>query len=218
MPHNSRLDPDTPAHLRPPAMDHAIGGRKPSQYSEDAASIVLARVRAGETMAEIVADEAMPSYRTLYDWIDQHPGFGAGLMLIRMDQAAAHQARLESEDRARAERRRTHPRARSGRKSTYSPARAKAVCAMIRLGLTSRQIGARPRMPSLSTIHYWLRRQPDFRPRYAEACRVRDFMTWVHLHVVVEEVNMGNFPLVRRQAAMIEKRMADMRPVVWRWD
>jgi hypothetical protein len=218
MPFNSREDPDTPPHLRPPPMDHSIGGQKPSQFSERMAGIILSRVRRGETMAQITADQAMPSYRTLYDWLEQHPGFGAALTLIRMDQAAAHHARLKAQDHARAVRRTTTPRARSGRKSTYSRATAKAVCAMIRHGLTARQVGRRPRMPSFSTIHYWLRRQPDFRPQYVEACRVRDFMLWVRIHMFVDEVNIGNFPTIRRQSAVIEKRMADMTPMVWRWD
>ena len=218
MPYNSRHDPDTPPHLRPMPMDHSIGGAKFSQYSEDMASIILARVRDGETITQITADEAMPSYRTLYDWLRDHGGFSAGLMLIRRDQVLAHQARLKAQDHARATRRTTAPRSRAGRKSTYSPARAKAVCEMIRRGLTSRQSGRRPRMPSLSTIHYWLRHHACFRPQYAEACRVRDFMQWVQIHAIVDEVNLGNFQLLKRQAAVIEKRMADMKPIVWRWD
>ncbi|HEY1926587.1 MAG TPA: hypothetical protein VGG92_03910 [Caulobacteraceae bacterium] len=218
MPANSLDDPDTPPHLRPPPMDHGIGGCKPSQYTGDMASIILARVRQGETITQIAADEAMPSYRTLYDWLEQYPGFGASLRLIRRDQAAAHRARLEAQDRARAVRHAQTPRARSGRKSTYSRARAKAVCAMIECGLTARQIGRRPRMPSLSTIHYWLRRQPDFRPQYAEACRRRDVRLWVQIHTLVDEVSPGNFPSLKRSAAVIEKRKADMTPLVWRWD
>jgi len=207
-----------PPYLIPAPMDHGVGSLKASQYSERTASIILTRIRLGETIKQIVSDPAMPSHRTLYDWIAQHPGFGAGLMLIRMDQAAAHRARLVAADAARAQRKAASPRARSGRKSSYSRARAKAVCAMIARGLTSREIGRRPRMPSLSTIHFWLRRHPEFRPLYAEACRKRDFGLWVQIHMVVDEVTMANFKVMRRQAAILEKRMADSAPLVWRWD
>jgi hypothetical protein len=58
MPSNSREDPATPPGLRPPPMDHAIGGRKPSQYSDEMALIILARIRRGETMQQICADAA----------------------------------------------------------------------------------------------------------------------------------------------------------------
>ena len=208
-----------PQHLIPPPMDHTIGGGQPSQYTRETAGIILARAKAGETVKSIVADPAMPSYRTLYDWIGDNTGFGAAWLLMRMEQAAGHRARLRAQDRARAERRETTPRARSGRKSTYSRPRAKAVCAMIAYhGLTARQIGRRPRMPSFQTIHFWLRRHPDFRAPYAEACRMRDFMLNVDLHTVVGELTPANFPAIRRAAAVIEKKIADCEPRVWRWN
>lgn len=72
----------------PPPMDHRIGGRKPSQYSDEMARIILARLESGETVAQVLADPLTPSRRTLYDWIRDNPRFGAAWNQMRRDQAS----------------------------------------------------------------------------------------------------------------------------------
>src|SRR5258706_6225943 len=100
-------------------MDHGVGGAKPSQYSERAASIILARAKAGETLRQITADPAMPSHRTLYDWLEDHPGFAAAWLIMRREQARARRHAIRLRNFARLKAKDTHPRRRSGRRTTY---------------------------------------------------------------------------------------------------
>jgi hypothetical protein len=90
--------PPPAARETPPPMDHRIGGRKPSQYSDAMARIILARVEVGQSVAQVLADPLMPSRRTLCDWIHGNPGFGAAWNEMRSAQARrrrAEVARLE---------------------------------------------------------------------------------------------------------------------------
>lgn len=198
-------------------MDHGIGGWKESQYSPQMAGHILARARAGESISSIVADPGAPSRRTLYDWLAREPAFAYLWGEMRREQAAARRARHDTRLAERATARTENPRRRSGRRSTYSRERAEVVCALIRQGLSNRQIGRMRGTPSLSTIHYWLRHQPDFRMLYDLACRQREYDLWLDLTLAVDEVMDGD-PRGRAKAAIIEKQIADHRPKVWRWD
>ena len=108
------------------------------------------------------------------------------------------------------------PARRSGRRSTYTPERAAAVCALIREGLGTREIGRMPGIPSVSTIHFWLRRRREFRDLYDLACQRRDFNLWLELTIACDLVRDGDASGYAK-AAVIEKQMADHRPKVWRW-
>lgn len=207
-----------PPHLRPPPMDHGVGGFKPSQYSERMAGIILARARAGETLKQITADPAMPSHRTLYDWLDQHPGFAVAWLLMRHDQARARRRATRLRHARRLAAMAIEPRRRSGRHTTYTTTRGEAFCDLIRDGLSVRAAARRPGMPSVNTVYYWLRRHPDFQGFYAEACKARDFGLWLQLTLLVDEAHIGKFDTIKRRAAVVEKRRADSAPKVWRWD
>jgi|GEM_PF-5648903 len=207
-----------PPHLRPSPMDHTIGGDKPSQYSRGMAGIILARARAGETLKQITADPAMPSHRTLYDWLDQHVGFGAAWSIMRRDQARARRREALLREARRLAAREVEPRRRSGRRTTFTPERGEAFCDLIRQGFSARAAARRPGMPSLNTVYYWLRRHPEFQGGYVEACRARDFRIWLDLTVLADEANLAGLPVISRRAAVVEKHRADSTPKVWRWD
>ena len=197
-------------------MDHRIGGRKESQYTPMMARHILLRAYAGETISSILADPETPSRRTLYDWIRDVPEFEAAWDEMRREVARAQRARHDARLAERRLSKTETPRRRSGRRSTYTRERALVVCALIRQGYSNRQIGGMRGTPSLSTIHYWLRHEPAFRPLYDLACRTREFHMWLDLTLAVDQVMDGD-PSGRAKAAVIEKRMADHRPKVWRW-
>lgn len=200
----------------PPHMDHAMGGRKESQYSLAMARHILARAWAGESITAILASPETPSRRTLYDWIKQNPGFEEAWTEMRLARARAQRARHDADLAARRKGQTENPRRHSGRRSTYARERAEAVCALIREGLGNREIGRAPGMPSMSTIHFWLRRHPEFRDLYDLACQRRDFNLWLQLTIAVDLVSDGDASGYAK-AAVIEKQMADHRPKVWRW-
>lgn len=188
----------------PPAMDHGVGGRKPSQFSIETARIILAQVERGDTIAAIVARPGMPSRRTLYDWLRDNPDFGGAWDELRGDQAKRRLAAMEH--------RRATKRA-CGRKSTYSHAVARAWCDLISEGLTQREASARPGMPAVAMVHRWLRDHPEFREMYVFAAAYRDF---VLTDGAIDLANTLGYA-ARPQVDALRARAAALRPDVWRW-
>jgi transposase-like protein len=209
----------------PPPMDHRIGGRKASQYSDAMARIILARVESGETVDRIVADPAMPSRRTLYDWIRDNPQFGAAWDQMRRDRAAHRRsevARLSEGLRkwnaihARAAGRR--PRRKVGRKSTYKAERGLAVCALIAQGRTLRQATQEAGLANVAILYRWLRNHPSFRKVFVAAYEEREDRLAFEADMVAGEVNGGNFHRIKREVERLEGRIGALRPDIWRWD
>lgn len=48
-----------------------------SEYSQEKADAICERLANGEPLRQICRDEAMPAWRTVYDWIDAHADFAA---------------------------------------------------------------------------------------------------------------------------------------------
>jgi hypothetical protein len=217
--------PPPAARETPPPMNRRIGGRKPSQYSDAMARIILARIENGETVAQFLADPAMPCKRTLYDWIKDNPRFGAAWNQMRRDRAylrRATVARLAEGVRrweaihARAEGRR--PRRKAGRKSTYKAERGRAVCALIAQGHTLRQAAREAGLSGVPILYRWLRNHPRFRAVYIAACEEREDRLAFDADMLADSVNGGSFYRIKREVERLEGRIGALRPDVWRWD
>jgi hypothetical protein len=216
----------TPQAERAPApMDHSIGGRKPCQYSEQTARIILARVEGGQAVGQVAADPDMPSYRTIYDWLERHPGFAAAWAQMRSDIASFKRRRIAEREqgaqvweaiRARDEGRR--PRRKAGRKSTYTPERGEAFCDLIMEGLSTREASARPGMPAEQMVHRWLRNHPDFRSLYLMAVEARDERLADEVLMLSERAGPANLHLIQPRVKRLQQRVAAVRPALWRWD
>ncbi|HVI31337.1 hypothetical protein [Phenylobacterium sp.] len=70
-----------------PSMDHT-GGWKASQYDPRLGREIVRRVLCGETMRAIAADEEMPSYPTLFQWLRVHADFRWRYQAARRRRAA----------------------------------------------------------------------------------------------------------------------------------
>ena len=208
-------DADAPA----PSMDHAVGGRKPSQFSPETARIVLARAARGETMASILALPNMPCRRTLYDWIRDVPPFRMAWHAMRDQQALARQREVEEAEPIRAlltaylvETNGWPPRAKAGRKSTYTRAAAEAWCDLIAEGATLREAGRHPGLPDPPMVYRWLRNHPEFRQMYKAAAEHRDFV----LRSTAADLAIDHGYAARPQADALIARAAALLPDVWR--
>jgi hypothetical protein len=223
-------DPDGPrwpplARRAPPPMDHRIGGRKPSQYSDAMARIILARIEEGQTVAQVLADPDMPSRRTLYDWIRDQLDFGVAWNDMRRDQAwrrRAEVARLAEGVRRwnaihrRAEGRR--PLRKVGRKSTFRAERGHALCALIAKGRTVRQAAAETGLSGVPIVYRWLRNHPRFRAAFIAACQEREGRLAFEAEMLAGAANGGNFRTIKRAVDRLDGRIAALKPDVWRWD
>lgn len=163
-------------------MDHK-GGYKLSAYRPALGAEILRRMAAGQTIKQIAADPAMPSYPTVFRWRQMVPEFAEAYDTVRL--ALARRAQVEDVVRRRAElaareaqiaagTRRRRP-AGSGRRSTYDKAVAIEVCRRVAGGAALSAVAGQPGMPSLKAIYTWLKRFPEFEALYLIALDERAF-------------------------------------------
>lgn len=207
------------AEANAPPMDHGIGGRKPRQYSDGAARVILARAARGDAIDAILAQPNMPSRRTLYDWIRDEPRFGDAWREMRDRQALARQRAVEDAEPIRmieaylaAETRGRRPGRKRGRKSTYTRAAAEAWCALIADGATLREAAKHPGLPAVTMVYRWLRNHPEFREMYKAAAEYRDWM--LRERAIDEAMTFGY--AARRSVQALLARAAALMPDVWR--
>jgi len=174
---------------------------------------------------QVAADPAMPSYRTIYDWIDAEPEFGEAWNEMRRERAAARRQELiRREPAAReAETRRAlaegrQPRKKTGRKSTWTLARGEAFCDLIHEGLSTRAASARPGMPDGPMVHRWLRNHPEFRKSYVRAVQHRAFRLADEIWDLTLQATPANLSTLKPRVKCMQARVSGMRPAVWRWD
>jgi hypothetical protein len=56
---------------------------RPSSYTSEIAEDICSRLSTGEPLAQICRDDAMPAYRTVYDWMAAHDDFSANIARAR---------------------------------------------------------------------------------------------------------------------------------------
>jgi hypothetical protein len=116
------------------------------QFSADVARAVCVRVAAGETLRAVCGDPAMPSEASLRRWARDRPAF----------------ARIYARARAMGNRQGM------GRASTYCPVIAHEIVTRVSEGETLTAIAQDPAMPSMGSMFYWRKANPEF----AEALRL----------------------------------------------
>jgi hypothetical protein len=62
---------------------------RPSNYNDDLAFEICAKVASGETLSAVCASPEMPSRQTVYRWLEQHPAFRVSYRRAREMQAEA---------------------------------------------------------------------------------------------------------------------------------
>lgn len=194
--------PALPPPLRPPPwMDHEPGF-KDSAFSWEMGALILDRILAGETVRQITADPAMPSYATVYRWTRVWPDFGAAWDEVRA--AAAVWMHRETAGRRR--------RNGSGARSTYTACMALTICWEVERGAALSEVLRRPGRPSAKAVYGWLRRRDGFRAAYAQACRWRDF----ELRDRAADLAIDRGIAARREVDAIVGRAGLIRPRVFR--
>lgn len=216
--------PWEPPRLRAvPPMDHTAG-HKPSQYQPRFGEVICARLQAGETVRQITADPAMPSYATVFRWLKVNPDFSAMYESLRADLAAwrverralrkeaetwraAHEARLGM---------RKAPRHWVSRKSSFTRAWAARFCAAIELGATVAQACAAPGMPSVKQVHTWLKTKAEFREMYGQAKWAQRQRLEMRIEDIVDGVDPSNLAEAKREVAYLEGRIGRLTPKTYR--
>jgi hypothetical protein len=222
------MPPRTPAKDWPiPPMDHAAG-HKDTAFTWAMGRLILQRMADRETMKAITATRGMPCYATVYQWVRVVPEFGEAYRAMRLALAQAMQAEraqlralmaeIRAADRAAAGKRPRHWV--SGRRSSYSEAWAQAFCAAVEDGAAVSAVVRRLGMPSSKLVYTWLKRRPEFKAMYVEACRRREVGLWFERDMVIDRArDMGlafDLPRGKAEVAAIEGRIGRLTPKVYR--
>jgi hypothetical protein len=220
--------PLTPARTWPiPAMDHEAGF-KDTAFTWAMGRLILQRMADRETMKAITADPRMPAYCTVFQWVKVVPEFGEAYRQVRLTLARVIQQEREAERAARvkakaAARIAAGKRPRdwvSGRASTYTEAVARAFCEAIEDGAAASAVVGRPGMPTAKMVANWLKRRPEFRALYVEACRRREVGLWCERDMVIDRaIDMGIAFDIRQgnaEIAAIEGRIGRLTPKIYR--
>jgi len=206
-----------------PWMDHT-GGHKGSQYHPAIGAAICQRILDGETVKQVTADPAMPSYATLFHWLKVHAGFAARYQAVR-DHLALRQATRQAASAAHWRRVRAHQRAVAGKpprdwvsgsKSTYERGWAAAYCARIAAGESGYRISAEPGMPSAKCVYRWLKNIPEFRAMYVEARAHQASWLAFRADVAADAVMETGLAEAKARVARLEGRAGRLRPKVWR--
>lgn len=206
-----------------PPMDHSAG-HKPSAFTWAMGRLILQRMGDRETMKAITADPRMPAYCTVFQWVKRVPEFGEAYRAVR---AAVARTMREEGDARRAEAVRARDAARvaagkrvrhwvSGRKGSYTPELAEAVCEAIKAGASASEVVATPGMPSSRVLYGWVRRRPEFRAMFIEACDWRADWLGFQIDMVVDEVTPFTLAAAKRRVAAIEGRIGRLTPKIYR--
>jgi hypothetical protein len=204
-------------------MDHSSGHRD-TAFTWDMGHLILQRMGARETMKAITADPRMPAYRTVFQWVKVVPEFGEAYREVRAVLAALERrerdarrallAKARDEARLAAGKRVRHWVA--GRKGSYTPELAEAVCAALREGASMSEVVARPGMPSSKVLYTWLRRRPEFRAMFIEACDWRAGWLAFQIEIAVEQSTPFTLALAKQQVARLESRIGRLTPKIYR--
>lgn len=153
------------------------------QYREWLAQAVCARAAEGRSLAEIARAPGMPQAQTIRRWLAAEPGFAARYELARARGGPLHQ----------------------GRPSGYCEEIGRAVCDRLIEGEPLAQVCARPDMPPMTTVYWWLKQHSDFADLYRAA---RAIQAHVKFDAVWEEA---------RQATPQTARLAKVRIQALQW-
>ena len=214
---------DGTAHDEPiPAMDHT-GGYKPSQYHPQIGRVICARIWEGETVAQVAADPAMPSYATVFHWLKIHDDFAWMYHRVRDDLALRRAARRAAET-AHGRRVRAHRRAVAGKPprdwvagkaSTYRQDWALAYCRRIAAGEAGYRVSADPAMPTARCVYRWLKDIAEFREMYVTARAMqREDLEW-EIHIAADGAMETGLAHAKARVAHLEGRIGRLRPKVW---
>jgi len=178
----------------------------------------------GETVRAITNDPRMPSYATLFRWLQVHPDFAEAYAAARRSRAHGRlqlrawtlrgQARIAAMKAEAAGKRHW----RRGRRSSYTAAKGQALCALIEAGWSLSAVVARADMPSFKVVYTWLKREPEFLAAYVEACRVREIWFDEQCEMLADQVLEAphRLPEIKRKVAALRGRMGRLRPKVYK--
>ncbi len=133
-----------------------------SRYTQAVGDEIVRRLEAGETLAAISRDPAMPAPVTVHKWAALNPGFGAAKAMAQQTALKSRRAAAARKLRKSLTRLAEEGRAPGARPVGYSEELAETICRRIAHGEPLIDICRDPDMPSHVTVNAWMRRDRSF--------------------------------------------------------
>lgn len=203
-----------PREVAPP--DYRSAGTRLSQYSEEMARLILARLEAGESLAGICRSEGMPHRTTVRLWLNREPGFAERYRRMReavwKGEVAHEQALYRERTAARAARRARGVGRRGGSALRFSQAAADEILARIAAGEGVARICRDAHLPCAATVYAWMKKRPDFARAHAEARAVQADVLFDEAREVALAATPATVAVARLQFDVIRWMAARLAP------
>lgn len=194
------------------AMPDAIppkSGRTPAWYTPERARALCARIAEGETLRSICAEPGMPGEPTIFKHLRRNPDFADAYRKARggalRNEAIRTGAHLPRRPRPK------DPR-KPGRPSRFTPKMVATLCARLAEGETLTAICEDPAMPSMASVHKWLRQDVPFRRDYLQARQVQADRLFDELRDVARAATPRTVAVARLNCDVIRWQAARLAP------
>ena len=182
--------------------------RTATPFCEETASLICARVAAGESLRAICKPRDMPGAATVHRWAAVRPHFGTAL---RQAQATAQAARRDAYRASAADRawKRARPWARP---DAYRAEVGEEICRRLASGKSLLEICGEDDMPVTGTVYEWLRAHDDFAAMYRQARRMQAEMLADLAWAIASEAGESDVKVARLQFDVLRWRAARLAP------
>lgn len=182
------------------------GERRPPWFTPERARLLCARLASGETLKAICAEPGMPGEATIYKWLRRDPEFAEAYYVAR-------RAALRWEARHRtAYAKPPRPKLKAGRPTKFTPQMVDEICERLGAGESLTDICDDPAMPSMVSVHNWLRKDAEFRARYVDARRAMADRAFDEVREVARAATPATVAVARLNCDVIRWQAARLWP------
>ena len=185
------------------------GVSRPSWYTPERARAFCARIAEGETLVSICAGPDMPGEPTIYKHLRRNPDFAAAYGKARGE--ALRNEAIRTGAHLPRPRKPKDPR-KPGRPSRFTPEVVEILCARLVEGEALTATCNDPDMPSMVSVHNWLRQDVQFRRDYLLARNVQGDREFDELREVARAATPATVAVARLNCDVIRWRCARLAP------
>ena len=182
------------------------GEKRPPWFTPERARALCDRIAAGETLKDICAEPGMPGQPTIYKWLRREPQFAEDYYVARraaLRWEARHKAAYAKPPR---------PKLKAGRPTKCTPEVIDEICERLGAGESLTDICDDAHMPSMVSVHNWLRNDQAFRARYVDARRAQADRAFDEVREVARAATPATVAVARLNCDVIRWQAARLWP------
>jgi hypothetical protein len=184
------------------------GVSRPAWYTPERARALCARIAGGETLRSICAGPDMPGEPTIFKHLRRHPDFADAYRAARGKALRDEALRDRPMDLPRRPKNPRYP----GRPTKFTPQTVEALLTRLAEGESLTAICDDPEMPSMVSVHNWLRQDPQFRRDYILARNVQGDRAFDEIREVARAATPKTVAVARLNCDVIRWQTARLAP------